>query len=757
MNALEREEYFTQIYRDSSQETPCKREALLLAAQYPGNLDSIKPGDLLAGRESFRPFIGFHPEPLGGPGLGLYCKEDELREWMNEPERTEAEAHKAQTLLDFWKNRTVHSLIRSSFDQDMSEEWTSDDYINDDGASFPLYRLALVNLDFGRLMRRGLPGLREDILTRKSGAEEAWRFAELKGSSLSDFIEGLEGALDVLESVLSHFLDEARTLAGRLDLSAEQIDRAANLALCLESLLHNAPDSLQEALQLAWITAVCAGTWNWGRMDDWAGQFLVSDLNSGALSDTDARELILAFYDLTRERSNVFNNRIILGGLGRNNTEEADVFARFAMEVFDAHPGVEPQLTWRFHTESDSALHSLALDLISRGRSFPLIYNDDAIIPAVASAFSVDERDAVNYSPQGCGEYVLGYSGTGTPNGIINLTKCLEAVLAGGRSMMTERSLGPTHSSPENIQTFERLWEAYAEQVEYHVDLLARFQNLSLKTAGENSPFLLISLLSDNCLEKGLPLLSGGARRIGCSLEVYGEINAADSLSAIRKTVFDDETLTVAELAEVLTDNFSTPENQILRQKVLSAPKFGNDDAVADSMLSLVHNHSCRVIRESAARVSMDYHLAVIINNSVNSLWGLNTAASADGRSRGEALANGINPAPGQDKAGLPALLNSLLVPELGTHAGAVQNLKLSSDFFKEHRDVLESLLKGWFGQGGAQLMITVLNEKDLEDAYVHPEKWPNLIVRVGGFSARFVTLDRTVQKEILDRTLYGR
>ena len=118
-------------------------------------------------------------------------------------------------------------------------------------------------------------------------------------------------------------------------------------------------------------------------------------------------------------------------------------------------------------------------------------------------------------------------------------------------------------------------------------------------------------------------------------------------------------------------------------------------------------------------------------------------------------MANGNNPMGGCDVSGLTAMLNSLvkLTPDL--HAGAVQNMKLSPELFQNGGKLADSILKAYFASGGTQAMVSVVSRGDLERAMVHPEEYGNLFIRVGGFSARFVELERAVQLEILSRTLY--
>ena len=162
----------------------------------------------------------------------------------------------------------------------------------------------------------------------------------------------------------------------------------------------------------------------------------------------------------------------------------------------------------------------------------------------------------------------------------------------------------------------------------------------------------------------------------------------------------------------------------------------------------------CHFTAAQAAPNGLHHYLIVIINNSANVDLGFHTGASPDGREAEDTLANANNPFPGMDRQGTTAFLSSLLKLDPSIHAGAVQNMKFSRDLFNRRRPKLEALLKGYFGQGGAQAMITVVSPEDLESAMKEPEKWGHLMIRMGGYSARFVDLERPYQMEVLRRTL---
>jgi pyruvate-formate lyase len=276
---------------------------------------------------------------------------------------------------------------------------------------------------------------------------------------------------------------------------------------------------------------------------------------------------------------------------------------------------------------------------------------------------------------------------------------------------------------------------------------------LEYKHAAMDNAYLLTSILMDDCLPRGKGIFDGGIRYLGGTLETYGNTNVADSLVAIKQLVYERKLLSLDQLRSILKADFDRYGKEW--KWMQDCPKYGNDEEVADSMYRRVHEHICRVTAAQAARVGLDTYLVVIINNDANTVMGTFTGASPDGRRAFTHLNPGHNPSGGADRNGPTACLNSLVKARTDIHAGAVQNMKFSKELLQKHRPEFEALLDTYFHNGGAQLMLTVVSRGELEDAQKHPELYPNLMVRVGGFSERFVNLPRETQNEILSRTLY--
>ncbi|MFW6217441.1 MAG: pyruvate formate lyase family protein [Verrucomicrobiota bacterium] len=752
---------FTRAHREASRLDPALREARCLRAMFPDALSPIEPSrDLFAGRfiatpgvdkvlyewDARRhniPSVGFLPlTPGAGASAGYYCHETVLRKKMDDLRPDAATCEELEAVIDYWKTHGLPGICRREYPDAMQEALPFDTIAGKESANpaHPLVRMTGPMYDNGKLVRLGLPGLRDAV------AESAARHPENAA-----LFEGMAEALDLVADVCRFYAAQARDLAA--DPNHWKHGAAmARLADILEGIAERPPASFHEAAQLVFIYGVVSGAYSWGRLDDALGGWLAHDFDAGVLTEEEALELLCSLWVVINDNGAPYDNRVVIGGRGRRDPAAADRFARLAMEATRRTRLPLPQLSLRFHNDQDPALYNLALTAIGEGCTFPILYNDDVNIPSVAHAMNVSPVEAGQYVPYGCGEYVLYGKSFGTPSGIFNHTKVLECLIRNGRERLTGRICGPQSGHLRDYRDFEELFAAYENALDYWIALMADQQMLEYRIVGRECRYLLWSILYDDCLEKGNPMFGGGLTYLGGTLESYGQINAGDSLLAIKKAVFEEKWCTADELIEALDRDFDGYD--VLREKLLSVPKYGNNDPEADAMAVRIHETTCLKTRDQAARVGLDSYLIVIINNQANTVLGGHTLASADGRRAFDSLANANNAAPGMDRAGLTANLLSLVKLRPDLHAGAVQNLKLSPEWFSRRIEKLKALFTVYF-ETGAQLMVTVVNTDDLERAMAEPEKYPNLMVRVGGFSARFVELPPAVQREVLGRSLH--
>jgi pyruvate-formate lyase len=732
---------FTDAYKTHHGLSPAIREAACLRAQYPATLGDIENGDLFAGRV-VPALIGFSPDEWGQSAFGYYCLADEIDKALSEGDYESHYRRRVEHMLAFWKSENTATRLRASYPLQMAKYLPSDNWMGEAGIAFPLYRLTGGTVNFSRLLAGGIPGMRLQIeMKRRSATSEEHR----------DFLIAADEALDLLSGACSYYSEQAQLMA--LETGSEP--RRRDLLALADAACHIAgapPRSFREAIQLFWLYSLVGDIRNYGRMDVYLGPFLAADLDAGNIDEEEALRLLVSLWRLMADRSTRVHGRIIVGGRGRMEEADADRFALLAMEATRRVPAVEPQLSLRWYEGMNPALFQKALDVLAEGRTFPILYNDDVNIAAVERAFGVRRKTAEQYVPYGCGEYIIEGQSFGTPSGVINLLKALEVTLRNG-SDSEQKPMGLSLGHFDDFETFEELWKAYTRQVEHFVALMADHEKLEYDVAGNSAAFLYMSMLYDDCISRATPIFSGGLRYLGGTLETYGNVSVADSLLAIKDLVYDRGLVSASDLLSALDVNFEGYPH--LRRMLSETPKFGNDNDVADEMLTRVHEHVCNFTRYQADRVGLHSYLVVVINNSANALMGRWTGASPDGRKAGKPMNNGNAPSSGNDRNGITALLNSMVKPRVDIHAGAVQNLKCSRELFARNRSEVDALIKTYFARGGPQLMLTVVNRDDLASAMEHPEQYQHLYVRVGGFSARFIDLPADVQLEILNRTLY--
>ena len=731
---------FTDVYRRYRDAPAPIREAMCLRAQLPEILCPIEPEDLLAGR--IRPrLVGFTIDEWGQTAMGYYHLPAAIEETLGRARVSAARARRVRRMREFWDAESTAAKLRRAYSPELARWLPSDEWMTEPGVAFPLYRITGASVDYGKLVRLGLPGLRAEIEARRAAAR----------GRAADLFEGMLLALETLAGVARHYEDEARQrAAAAAPARRRELER---MAAALAAIRERPPAGRLEAAQLVWLYALAGDLRNHGRMDVYLGGPLAADLDAGRLTEDEALRVLQSLWRLMAARRTRVHNRVIVGGVGRPDVGAADRFARLAIEASRTVLEPEPQLSLRVGAGQDPALWEAGLDAIGEGRTFPMLYNDEVNVPAVMRALDVDEREAEQYVPFGCGELIVEHRGLGTPSGVLNLLKALEVTLRDGVDPVSGRRIGLPVGRLEDYPTFDALWAAYARQVEHFVRLSAEQAAAEYRVAGEELAGLYLSMLYDDCLERGAAALDGGVRYLGATLETYGNTNAADSLTAIRELVYERGRIAPDRLMAALDADFEgfPLERRLLRE----APKYGNDDAVADDMLVRVDRHVFESVGDQAARVGLHSYRVVVINNSANTLMGHSTAASPDGRRAFTPMNNGNAPSSGNDALGPTALLNSLVKPPPELHAGVVQNLSLSRELFETRRAEVDALLRTYFAQGGTQAMITVVSRGDLERAMRDPDAYRHLFVRVGGFSARFVDLSRDVQLEILHRTLY--
>ena len=599
-------------------------------------------------------------------------------------------------------------------------------------------RLSGMMLDYQKLMKLGINGI-IDLLKEKNQNE---------------FIKASIDAMILLKDVI----ERQKELVNEAIERTNNINRKSELTLMYNSLDYikeNKPKTFHQALQLFWIYALCAGVINYGRMDIVLGPYLKHDLDNHIISEEEAYHYIKSLWLMIENRRTTVNGRIIVGGAGRENEEACDMFTRLCLKVCKDTRYVEPQFTLRLYKNTPKDIKDLAYECIASGATYPTLYNDEINIPAVEYAMNIDRKKAEQYVPFGCGEFVIQGKSVGTPNTLLNLVKIMQLALNEGYDPMDHiYKAGPIKVKPlSEMKTFDDFYNQYKKLLDYYFDLSVEAQLHSYKIMNQEVSFLFTSILMDDCINREKSLLDGGVEILGGTNETYGNINSSDALYAIKTLVYDQKKYTLEQLNQAALHNYVGYE--MIQKDILDLPKYGNDHKECDEMAIDLYEYVAKGIRQRGIDNHMGYYLIVISNNQTNTDWGHQTDASLDGRKKGVYMNPANNPQGGAVKNGPTACLNSLAKFNAKYHGGSVQNMKFTPRMMHEDKEKVKILFDTYFKKGGCQLMVTCVDHGVLEDAQKHPENYPDLIVRVAGYSAVFVNLTPDIQAELLSRTLY--
>lgn len=746
---LDHMEAFTEIYKGCKDEHPAIREAKCLDAQYPQIMLDIMPNDLFCGRADIFP-LGMNAQYINSE-WGFAMNFDWFAEKLADSTVSETDKERLRTLRDYWNDHTSTKKFLAEMDP-VDKVYMITGGVTDgmvlDLANFPhaataLQRVAGIFLDYHKLLDYGLQGLYE--LTQKKQAEHP--------ENDPNFYEGMRMALKTIMKTLLWYADQAAESYRKEKDEQRKKDLAEMERIC-RKLVHEKPETFREAIQLVIIYTLIDGAREWGRMDDYLALYYKNDLEKGILDEEEAIRLLTSFWQLMIVKEQVTDDRVIIGGLGRKYPKEADELAMVIMEVSRRVHDIVPQLTLRMYEGMDPKLYEKALDCIGEGATYPMLYQDENIIPGVMKVFGISYEEAQNWMPLGCGEFTIDHSIIVSPNSVLNMANVLWGTINGGYDSTGKYRMTPNDTYLTDYKTFDELWDTYCKNVAYLTDVSARNHSRGYEIIAQDMSLNLHNILYDGCMDAGKGVISGSCVKCGGSDEIYGIVTCSDSLYAIKKCVYDDKTISAEKFLEILKADFRGYEEE--RAMLLNLDKFGNDLEEVDDMMKAVHEMVCYTMLDISGKYyGLDCFGMVNINNRDNTTYGRNTGATPDGRRAGDSLSNANNPTSGMDKNGVTAFVNSLLKARGDIHFGTVQNMKFSKETFNDMRQtVILPLMDSYFKRGGTQAMINVVGREDLENARKEPEKYSNLIVRVGGFSARYVELADDVQLDILNRTL---
>ena len=411
-----------------------------------------------------------------------------------------------------------------------------------------------------------------------------------------------------------------------------------------------------------------------------------------------------------------------------------------------------PTLAVRVHKGTPESFLDLVADVLRYGQGEPMIYNDDTIIPGFVD-LGVPVEDARDYSNDGCWETLVQGKSHFSYAHIMNI-RCLEWALFRGVSLNNNQQEGLDTGDPTQFTDFEEFYRAYCRQVNDRIDFQCRRRLRNFGLSYMIAPDPLMSSMIDNCIEKGKDLSQDGAKYIFHLILATGFSNTVDSLAVIKKLVYEDKTVKMADLIQAIRDNWVGHE--VLRARVRnSVPKYGNDDDYVDRIaVRVLKDFEIHVDEWQRKQTTMMFPVGVGTFENY-AVLGRDIGASADGRGFGEALAPNYTPSAGVDLNGPTAVVKSITKPDLlRYYCGCPVDLAVNSNEFEGEAGVdrLKGLIKAFCDLGGQILTITSTSVEDLIDAKLHPERHMGLRVRMGGLSAYFIAMSPVQQDNIIKR-----
>jgi formate C-acetyltransferase len=337
---------------------------------------------------------------------------------------------------------------------------------------------------------------------------------------------------------------------------------------------------------------------------------------------------------------------------------------------------------------------------------------------------------------------------------MVNLGKCLELALNDGVDPFTGKQIGPKTGDPTTFKSFAELMSVYKTQVSYVVAQMVTALNITDTIHAELAPMPFMSLVVSDCIERGLDITAGGAKYNFTGPEGGGIPTIADSLAAVKKLVFEEKKVAMAELKEALSKNFEGYEE--LRQMLLNdAPKYGNDEDYVDLIAREVELNYCYEVDKYINPRGGKYTAGVYTVSSNVPLGGV-TGATPDGRKAREPFGENISPCQGRDRKGPTAVIKSVTkLDHVMPTAGTLLNMRFNLSALEgpEKLARFANLIRAYFELGGWHVQFNIVSNKVLRDAQKHPENYRDLLVRVAAYNAFFVEISKELQDDIMVRT----
>jgi formate C-acetyltransferase len=667
-------------------------------------------------------------------------------------------------LIPFWKGRTLRELLF----QEMTPEW-QDAYDAGIFTEFMEQRAPGHTVLDGKIYEKGFLDFKQDIERNLNTLDF---FGDPRAYEKQQELKAMDICADALIQYAARYATLARGMAEvEKDLTRKrELERIADV--CNRVPAH-APRDFWEALQYYWFVHLGVitelNTWdsfNPGHLDQHLHPLYCQGLAEGTLTEESARELLQCFWvkfnnhpappkvGVTAEESGTYTDfaQINLGGVKPDGSDAVNDVTYLLLDVIEEMRLVQPSSSIQLSKRNADRFPRRAAKILETGFGQPSIFNCDVIVQELVRQGKTVE-DARSGGSSGCVE--VGAFGKENYNltGYFNMPKVLEITLNNGRDPRTGKAIGIETGDPRTFETFDDLMAAYKRQLRHFIDIKVRGNNVIERLWALYLPTPFLSLLIDDCIERGTDYHDGGARYNTSYIQGVGLGSLTDTVTAIKYHVFDERTMSMQELLQALEDDFTGHEKTrlVLRDRT---PKYGNDDDYADDIMRELFEAYFETVDGRKNTKGGTYHIN-LLPTTCHIYFGSVVQATADGRTAGEPLSEGVSPVQGADRHGPTAVCRSVGKMDHARTGGTLLNQKLTPGLLRGEQglDKFVQLVRSYFGMDGHHIQFNVIDTATLKAAQEEPEKYRDLVVRVAGYSDYFCDLSKALQDEIIART----
>ncbi len=762
----ERAELITEFYASDRTASPVLRRARAFKYLMENKTIYIGEGELIVGERG--------PAPKATPTYPELCCHslsdlDLLHSREKIPFACPPEVRKVyqERIIPFWEGRSMRDLI---FDE-MTDDWMA---AYDAGVftEFMEQRAPGHTVADDKIYRKGLGQLRQEIATSLAALDYS---GDPRAHAKSEQLRAMDMCAEAICVFARRHAELARDMAVQAERDGDPA-RAGELRRIAEVcswVPENPPRDFWEALQAYWFVHLGVitelNTWdsfNPGRLDQHLYPFYKQGLACGTLTQESARELLQCFWikfnnqpappkvGVTAAESGTYTDfaNINCGGLTPDGQDGANDVTYIVLDVIDEMRLLQPSSNIQLSAKNPDRFLKRALRIVRKGWGQPSIFNADMVVQEMLRVGKSLE-DARSGGTSGCVEtgafgkeaYIL--------SGYFNLPKILELALHNGVDARTGRQLGPRTGSCDQLSSFEQLMRAFRQQLHHFTEIKVRGSNVIERLYAKYMPAPFLSLLVDDCVARGLDYHDGGARYNTTYIQGVGIGTITDSLSAIKRHVFDEKQIGMGELLSALDADFAHCERLRARLRD-NTPRYGNDDEYADAIMKSVF-HAFFDEVDGRPNTKGGRYCIDMLPTTCHVYFGSVTRATPDGRLAGEPVSEGISPVQGADRRGPTAVLCSAAKMDHALTGGTLLNMKFTPRLLEGEEGIanLAHLVRTYFKLGGHHVQFNVISAKTLLDAQAHPENHRDLIVRVAGYSDYFCDLSSALQDEIIKRT----